>query len=492
MKTPAFLGSLRSVLALQVAAPVLVVLALILAASLAVLGHFVENRMQRDLQLVARAVHFPVMQALAQQDFERLESSLASVFGMTEVYGAYLFDGEGRRLLSFGAGSPTRAQAGDALKLSLEGQFEQYATIRGENVYSFFLPLFDIAGQPDGLLQVTRLRSDIEAELQRLRMRIWGGFVLAALLVFGVLSFAHQRAIGRPLEGLLDSMRRVEGGARAHRAVESGPLELRQLSRRLNGMLDAIEHAESVAAEQRDENMRIEVQLRRSETLAALGQLSAGVAHELGAPLSVVDGRARRLLRTRGSGEDAKELNEIREQAARMTSIIRQLLAFARGSRVEHGRLVVGDLLSRAHALATEQGIVSSLVAGPAAAVDGDALGLEQAVINLLRNARQASPHGTVNLGWTLDEDGRRLVIHVEDDGPGIPEAVRAQIFEPFFTTKAPGEGTGLGLAIVHRVMREHGGEARVGVSAAGGARFELWFATAGADGSKSEETGHG
>lgn len=475
MQPPAFLGSLRTVLALQVAAPLQGLLALILAVSLAVLGQFVENRMQRDLQLVARAVHFPVMQALARQDFERLESSLASVFGMTEVFGAYLFDSEGRRILGFGVAAPTRAQADDALKLSREGQFEQYSTIRGESVYSFFLPLFDAGGQPDGLLQVTRLRSDIDAELSKLRQRTWGGFALAALLVFGVLSFAHRRAIGRPLENLLGSVRRVEAGERSHRAEETGPRELRQLARRINGMLDAIADAETREAGEREERSRMEAQLRRSETLAALGQLSAGVAHELGAPLSVVDGRARRLQRSARSDDEVRELAEIREQAARMTSIVQQLLAYARGAGKGHERIGIAALCARVHAQAAAEGTAAALHAGPAAAVRGDVLGLELALINLLRNARQACPQGEVALGWR--REGEQLVVHVDDAGPGVPEGERARVFEPFHTTRMPGEGTGLGLAIVQRIAREHGGEVRVTGSPLGGARFELVLA---------------
>ncbi|AUN95802.1 sensor histidine kinase [Pseudazoarcus pumilus] len=472
MKIPVLPGSLRSVLALQVALPVLAILAAILAISLTALGQFVENRMQRDLQLVARAIHLPVMQALARNDLEQLQSNLASVFSMGEVYGAYLFDGEGRRLVSFGRERPTRAQAGDALKLSREGQFEQYENIRGQNVYSFFLPLFDEIGQPDGLLQVTRLRSDFDQAITRLTVGTWVGFAFAALLILVALSMGHQRAIGRPLAQLVGSMQRVERGEREHRAEEQGPRELRQLARRLNEMLDAIRDAEAQAERQRTENARIEAQLRRSETLAALGQLSAGVAHELGAPLSVVDGRARRLLRVATDGEGATELREIREQVARMTSIIEQLLAFARGSRAEHRQLDVGALVERATALCADEGPTPRIEGGPDARVRGDALGLEQALVNLVRNARQARPGGEVSITWR--EQGGRVVIVVDDDGPGVPEAERACIFEPFFTTKTPGEGTGLGLAIVQRVVREHGGEARVSASPAGGARFEL------------------
>src|SRR5690606_31847465 len=140
------------------------------------------------------------------------------------------------------------------------GQFEQYETIRGESVYSFFLPLFDAAGKPDGLLQVTRLRSDIDGELRKMRLRVWGGFALAALILFGMLAVAHRRAIGRPLENLVDSARRVATGEREHRAAPGGPLELRQLAQRFNTMLDAIDAAEAREAAEREERARVEAQ----------------------------------------------------------------------------------------------------------------------------------------------------------------------------------------------------------------------------------------
>lgn len=480
MRFPSLFGSLRAVLVLQVALPLLLLLGLILAASMSTLGSFVEARMQRDLQLVARAIHLPVMQALARNNFAQLSDSLASVFVMTEVYGAYLFDADGDVLLSFGAASPTRRQAGQALKLSLEGEFAQYERIRGRSVYSFFLPLFDTVGQPSGLLQVTRLRSDFDRELTQLRWRVWVAFGIVALLILSALALAHQRAIGRPLDTLVRSIRRVATGERTHRAEVVGPHELRQLAYRLNDMLDAIELAETRASAQQQERARMVDKLRKSEALAALGQLSAGVAHELGAPLTVVDGRARRLLRTQRSPSEVAELTEIRDQVTRMTSIVEQLLSYGRSSQEDHRRLDVGALIERARGLLTDEGVKIVVRTGSPAAVWGDSLGLEQALVNLLRNAQQAASDGLVTVGWDVRDERRKVVIHVEDNGPGVPEAIRSQVFEPFFTTKLPGVGSGLGLAIVSRVMREHGGEVRLGSALSGGARFELWLRTNG------------
>lgn len=471
MRFPSIFGNLRLVLIMQVALPVLLVLAVILAIGLSMVGQFIEERMQRDLQQVARTIHLPVSQALERQDLAQLQNSMASVFGITEVYGAYLFDANGKRLSSFGVVNPTQEQASDALEQIMQGEFAQYERIRGRDVYSFFMPLFDATGQPNGLLQVTRRRSDIVRELNELKYWAWGGFGLVALIILGVITYSHQRAIETPLQRLLESMRRVSDGDRNHRAAQQGPLEISQLAQGLNSMLDAIEKAEKSEEQQRLAREKMAERLQQTETMAALGQLSAGVAHELGAPLTVVDGRASRLLRRINNEKDVSELNEIRQQAARMTSIIQQLLSFGRTSRPEMRLLDVASLVERAEALMAGQGYQIQLIKGPEAKIKGDSLSLEQALVNLLRNACQACPHGPVELSW---EVGRQLTIYIDDAGPGVAKDQQKQVFEPFVTSKAPGEGSGLGLAIVQRVMREHQGEVTLATSPLGGARFSL------------------
>lgn len=474
MRFPVVFSSLRSVLLLQVAVPVILLLAIMLAVGLALVGQFVESRMQRDLQLVARTIHLPIAQALERRDISQLQNSMASIFGISEVYGAYVFDKNGQRLSSFGAVNPTRQQATEALEQIVDGEFAQYERIRGRNVYSFFMPIFDAAGRPNGLLQVTRRRSDIEQELRQLHYWAWGGFALVSVLIVGTLAFAHQRAIGRPLQNLLGSMQRVSQGEQKHRAPINGPAEINQLASGLNGMLDAINAANARELTQREAREMMAEKLRQNETLAALGQLSAGVAHELGAPLSVVDGRASRLLRRLPAPADQQELQEIKNQAARMTSIIQQLLSFGRSSRADKRQLAVESLIARAIALLDEHAGSIQVRAGPAVTIYGDSLSLEQALLNLLRNACQACPQGPVEVSWQADHQQVELII--DDGGPGIPEVLKSQIFEPFVTSKIPGQGSGLGLAIVQRVMREHQATINLIDSRLGGACFRLRF----------------
>ena len=466
-------GNLRRVLLVRVALPVLVILAIILSAGQMLVSHFIEERMQRDLQLVARAVYLPISQAMARNDLEQMQNNMASLFGITEVYGAYLFDADGNPVISFGVVNPTQAQAEDALLKTLSGEFDQYERIRGRDVYSFFMPMFDEFGQPNGLLQVTRRHSDIDQQLRRLAYGSWGGFLLTSLLILGILVLTHQRAIGRPLDRILRSIQRVEAGEHHHRAVEDGPSEMRKLASGLNGMLDAIQQAEAREEQQRLEREMIAERLRQTETLAALGQLSAGVAHELGAPLSVVDGRASRLQRRLTETKDLDELQDIRHQTARMTSIIQQLLSYGRSSRAKIRQLDLYALVARAQSLIEGEGFHVELIPGNKAMLQGDSLSLEQAIINLLRNACQACPEGPVKIHWSVDD---KIHLIIEDGGAGIDASIKEQLFEPFVTTKIPGQGSGLGLAIVKRIVEEHQGRIEVQQSELGGARFELIF----------------
>ena len=189
-------GNLRMVLLIQVGLPVLVLLGTVLMLGLGFINTLAEERLQNDLKQVARAIRLPVSTALETKNFDQLNTSVESVFYINEVYGAYLFDANGNFLVSLGAVEPSQAQANRAIEKTLHGEFEQYESISGRNVYSFFMPLFDVSGRPSGLLQVTRLKSGIEDELREIRLVAWSGFGLVAVLIILVLTWAHRRAIG--------------------------------------------------------------------------------------------------------------------------------------------------------------------------------------------------------------------------------------------------------------------------------------------------------
>ncbi len=223
---------------------------------------------------------------------------------------------------------------------------------------------------------------------------------------------------------------------------------------------------------------RAQQRLIQGERLAALGEMSAVVAHEVRNPLGVIFnslGSLRRLVRPTG---DAKMLLEIvEEEADRLNRIVGDLLDFARPATPELVREPLERVVEDALAVALAQRPAAFEVArelDPSLpAVPMDARLVRQAVLNVIVNALQAMPEGG-RLTVRTRAEGDEAVLEIEDTGAGIPDEVRARIFEPFFTTKA--SGTGLGLAVVRRIVEGHGGTMVVRSRAGEGTVFGLKF----------------
>jgi signal transduction histidine kinase len=247
----------------------------------------------------------------------------------------------------------------------------------------------------------------------------------------------------------------------------------------MNAMLDSIERSEQELETQRLEQARLEIRLQQSQKMAAIGQLAAGVAHELGTPLSVVSGKAQRMLRKSDLSDPVvRVFREIRDAVQRMEHIVRQLLDFGRGNQVRLRPMPLDDVAECAAIQVREEAEKKSValtLSGPrpAPVLPIDSVRMEQALVNLLRNAVQATAEGgQVRLAWF--ESGDRLGFRIADDGPGVPEELRSRLFEPFFTTKAVGQGTGLGLAVAQAGASDHRGRIEVGPSELGGALFTM------------------
>jgi PAS domain S-box-containing protein len=232
--------------------------------------------------------------------------------------------------------------------------------------------------------------------------------------------------------------------------------------------------------------------LATQDRLAAVGQLAAGIAHEVNNPLAYASTNLHLLrrdwskvadeLRDRTGpearaflGEAEEVFDEALEGVNRAIAIVRDVTSFARGG--DEGRVPcdLRTLLEHALRFARPQiarGIRVEVDHGELPPVSGAPRELEQVFLNLILNAAQALG-GTGRIGLRTLRDGGHAVVVVEDDGPGIPADQMGRIFDPFFTTKAVGEGTGLGLAVSHEIVRRHGGEFRVVSRPGEGTRFE-------------------
>ena len=235
------------------------------------------------------------------------------------------------------------------------------------------------------------------------------------------------------------------------------------------------------------ETVRLERVLAERERLAALGSLSAGVAHEVNTPLTGVAGFARIVLDETGADDPRRPLLEkIERQAFRASRLVGSLLDLARGKPRER---VPADPceLAREAARAFEEevgarGVLLALVLPPKApVVMGHADALLQVLVNLLKNGAEAAlsaPRGTAaeapEVRLSVAAEGETVLFVVEDNGPGLPPGAAERLFEPFYSTKTSQGGTGLGLTIARDIIRAHGGSLEVAQRPDGGARFTV------------------
>ena len=230
----------------------------------------------------------------------------------------------------------------------------------------------------------------------------------------------------------------------------------------------------------------IQSKLLQTEKMAALGQLVAGIAHELNNPLTSIQGYAQLLATRRSASDRNADAGRISLEAARAARIVKNLLLFSREAKSERRAVNLNEVIERTVALRAYELKIENIVVDlffdttmPQALAD--AAQLQQAVLNLIVNAEQAIQHGRQQGGAhgrihirTRRLSGDRIGMEISDDGPGIPAEIVSRIFDPFFTTKPVGVGTGLGLSIVYGIVQEHGGEVSVESQPGHGARLSL------------------
>lgn len=232
-----------------------------------------------------------------------------------------------------------------------------------------------------------------------------------------------------------------------------------------------------------DDRKKLEEQVRRADRLATIGQLAAGVAHELNEPLGSILGFAQLIEKTEGLGEQVGlDLRKIIDAALQGRQIIKNLLLFARQAPAIRKPLDVNALALECQTLfsarcAKREIALGLQLADSPALIQADASQLKQVLVNLALNAIQAMPAGgALTLRTSIDEMSGRVVLSVIDTGIGMGEEIRRRIFDPFFTTKDVGEGTGLGLSVVHGIVAAHDGDIHVESEPGRGSTFSITF----------------
>ena len=417
-----------------------------------------------------------------------LESRLSSDVGEGGVAAIAVFDAQGR----------LTASAGDAAELGMiraphSPYGEATATVHGASGRALEV----VVPENDGAV-VARVRTDDDADRAAPLVRLVALYMVTfalALLFFAY--FALTRLIVRPLEELVRAADRVANARTALDLPSSGAGELRELGQSVRSMTARL-YANEVALRSKVEELtettqrltETRTQLVRSERLASVGRLAAGIAHEIGNPIAAILGMEDLLLEGDLPAETQRDfIQRMNHETKRIHGVVRDLLDFARPEKSEPSsdaapesadvQSVVRDVVAlvtpqrafKSIELATELGertLFAQLSAGR----------LTQVLLNVLLNAGDAiesapSPRARrVTIRVALANG--RVRIEVEDSGPGIAAEVRERIFEPFVTTKEVGSGTGLGLAVCRGIVESAGGDIVIDDEYTEGARFVL------------------
>ncbi len=324
-----------------------------------------------------------------------------------------------------------------------------------------------------GLTVVTRISASAAylTARQLLDDLVFVGLVI--VLVAAFFGVFVSRRITRPLERLSSAVRKIAKGNFDVNVAISSSDEIGELSDSFNNMAGELKERESSLK-------KAQHALVQSEKMAAVGTLSAGLAHEVKNPLSAVLGYAQLSMRKLDQPEALKKnLGIIENETRRCNEIISNLMQFSRQEKGALSQISVNKVVSKSiaivdHQLSLKNVRIESDLADNIPPISGNANQLQQVLMNLMINAQQAigDDGGTVTLATRTK--GESVFITVSDTGPGMSDDVAAKIFEPFFTTKPAGQGTGLGLSVTYGIIQDHGGDISVTRADSGGAKFVI------------------
>lgn len=357
----------------------------------------------------------------------------------------------------------------------------------GDNHLRFTLPLPG-KDQALGLLQIRLGLEDLAKRLQVARRLTLSYVVLYGLVLVLFGGYLLGRTVAAPVRRLVGQVKGVAAGDLSRSAQVEGPAEIAELATAFNAMTASLlasrQQTEATIQSLHGANAelrRTRDALVRSEKLATVGHLAAGMAHELGNPLAAVLGYLELLQADLPEGSQRELAGYALKEVGRIDGLVRELLDYAAPSRGLPERFDPLAVLQEAVALLRHQGRLGPHEIGLAALPAGLPLVLGyrakllQVFVNLLLNALDASvPEQPLQL--TAKAGSGEVWLAVRDFGQGITPEARPHIFDPFFTTKAPGRGRGLGLSVCQRVVEEIGGRIEVESTVGEGSCFKVWL----------------
>ena len=350
-----------------------------------------------------------------------------------------------------------------------------------------------ISGNKRGTVFIYQPLSSLEENMvlsQRL-IALWIIVFLVIIALFGF--YILSRRIVKPVHELIRATEKIGSGRFPEHAEIGSVKEINQLYSALRAMYDEIEGGKrrlrDKIRELEETNAELKVtqkELIAAEKLASLGQLSAGVAHEIGNPLSAIKVYSEVLKRAPDIDNEKRDgiINDILREVGRVDRIIRTLLDYARPRKSSLQITGINQAIKDTAELVRSQGVLKNIrltldLTEESPSIIADPGQLSQVIINLILNSRDALGDSGEIVISTRCGGEEEVIVSVRDDGAGIPREIIDKIFDPFFTTKDPGQGTGLGLSVSARIVETFEGVMRVESTEGNGSLFTIIFPAA-------------
>jgi two-component system NtrC family sensor kinase len=370
-------------------------------------------------------------------------------------------------------------------KWFLEGDFKRPIKRRAEGIFSVLFPIANTercvhchgsAAKLNGILVVDVSMAQTQEKVGELSktLVLWAVGITATLAIFLGLFLNHM--VTDPIRDLIATMERAERGLEARVQVRSSD-DIGRLGEAFNALLSKLERAR-----RRVERYHYE-QMKRADRLASIGEMAAGIAHEIKNPLAGIAGVIQVLRKDMSTGDPKRAiLEEVLSQVERMDKAVRNLLSFARPPEPKMALVDINELIGKLidflapqfakHGITAERRLTAGL---PWLVLDPDLI--QQALLNISLNAIKAMPEGGAFIVETrteapdVDFPGAIKIVFA-DSGEGVTPENLSRIFSPFFTTRQ--QGTGLGLSITQRIVEQHNGELSVTSTPGKGATFTI------------------
>ncbi len=384
----------------------------------------------------------------------------------------------------------TQASAAVAEQVLDEGRtWNDRAFVVNDWYLSAYAPIRNLQGRTIGMLYVGVLERPYTDSLLR-SLLVFLGIAAVGIVLVHLMAMRVARRISGPIHDMAGAAQRIAEGDFSRKVPVSSTDELGYLADRFNTMTAELERANALMRESADELERkveqrtaelraMQAHLIQNEKMAAIGKLSAGVAHEINNPLTGILTNSSLMLEDLPADHPWREdLQTIVDETLRCRKIVKGLLDFARQTRPQRATLNMNHVVEDVLALVRNQTIFRAITLtfdldATLPSVMADADQMRQVVLNIVLNAAEAMTQGgTLRISTRPLPAQHAVELRFSDTGPGIPDEAKARIFEPFFTTKRT--GTGLGLSIAYGIIERHHGHLRVDSARGEGTTFTI------------------